>query len=101
VTHLDDKGRITVCVNRRRRLTLRALGRHPRRRAGIAPDTAAGAALLQIPRAPLLSYLKTLHREKTLPDNAPTRAKCFANDLPLLAQKPALPRECPFSRTFQ
>jgi len=47
-------------VNRRRGLTLRTLRRHPRRRAGVAPDTAAGAALLQISRASLLPYLETL-----------------------------------------
>lgn len=99
VTHLDDKGRITVCVNRRRRLTLRALGRHPRRRAGIAPNTTAGAALLQIPRTPLLPYLETLHREKILLDNASTSAKCFANHLPLLAGSD-LTEKMPFFKDF-
>lgn len=47
-------------MNGGRGLALRALRRHPRSRARIAPDAAPGSVLLQIARTPLLSYLQPL-----------------------------------------
>lgn len=72
-SYLDDEGRVTVRVNGRRGLALRALRGHPRSGAGVAPDAAPGSMLLQIARAPLLSYLQPLEHEKRGERNVETR----------------------------
>lgn len=61
-THLDDERRVTVRVNGRGGLALRALRRHPGSRACVASDTSAAgsATFLQVTGTPLFPDFQTL-----------------------------------------